>query len=485
MSLSEKLKSILGWLAPPSKTSPDDSPYRELTPVDAQTIATKYRLREEGERLGSEGVPSLDAKGPVGAEALVIAEIATARLAYLAWGSHRLNALDSEIDAWDIRHDINAALIADETFQNKAASLITTQRQVLDQLSKRVNERDTELQKFKEKNHIDRSCLAPTPSTKRLIYAILLLILIGESFANATFFQQGMAGGFLDGMGMALVFAAINLFPAFYIGKWLLPFNNHCESGRRITGYFGFVLWVFTAVTIALIVAHYRNALTAQSSDPATEAWNSLFGSPFALGNLNSLMLSILSIFFSLIALFDGYKTVDPYPGYGEVTERLETAQSEYAEEVNEVLSSLEIFKKEALEKVNSMVSRASGVSGALAGLINEKESAGQRLQAVMTQSSAAADAAVQIFRAENSIARRPGKDPKYFTESPELQKIEILNFDTTQSEAFREDLNGKVTELIERAQDIVQRIDKAFNQDYNTLKPLAEQFKQRTTPWQ
>lgn len=478
MSLSQTLKKLFGWLTPPQKAPSEESPYRELTPVDAEAVAAKYRLREEGARLGAGAVPAIDAKGPIGAEASALVEIETARLAYQTWGSHRLNALDSEIDAWDIRHDINAALIADETFKNKAAALITTEKQVLDQLSAKMAERERELQKFKEKNQLDRSCIAPTAAAQWLIHAILLLILIIESFANATFFQQGMAGGFLDGMTMALVFAAINLLPAYFIGKWLLPYKNHCEPNKRATGYFGIALWIFIAVIIALIVAHYRNALIAQSDDPATQAWNSLFGSPFALGNLNSLMLFIVSVFFSLIALIDGYKTVDPYPGYGIVTERLDSAQNDYAEEVNGVLAALEAFRKEELDKINSTVHRSSGVNGALAALINEKESAGQRLQAAMTHASAAANALVQIFRAENSLARRPGEDPTYFSRVPELKKIELPNFDTTQSIALRDDLSEKVTQLVDQAQNIVQRIEKAFNSEYNTLKPLAEQFK-------
>lgn len=478
MSLIDKLKKLWAWLTPPAKTAVEDSPYRELTPVDAEDIATKYRLREEGARLGAGGVPAIDARGPVGAEASALLEIETARLAYQAWGSHRLNALDSQIEEWDIRHEINAALIADETFKNKAAALITTEKQVLNQLSAKVTERERELQQFKEKNHLERSCMAPTAAAKMLIHAILLCILIGESGMNAWLFQKGLAGGLLDGMTMASGFALINLVPAYFIGKWLLPLKNHCQANKRATGYLGIVLWIVLATIISLIVAHYRNALIAQSDDPATQAWNSLFGSPFSLGNLDSLLLFILSLFFSFVALFEGYKTDDPYPGYGVVCGRLESAQSDYAQEVSGVLESLETLKKEELDKVNTTVQRSSNVNGALAALINQKESAGQRLQAALTQASAAAEAVVQIFRAENSLARRPAEDPKYFSKSPELQRIEIPNFDTTQSVALREELSSEVTKLVNQAQDIVQRIEKAFNSDYNTLKPLSEQFK-------
>lgn len=203
MSFIATLKKIRLRPTYTAKTLADNSRYRDLTAVDAEEIALKYKLREEGARLGAGGVPALESNGPVGAEAAALLEVETARLAYQSWGSHRLNALDSEIDAWDIRHDINAALIADQTFQNKAAALITTERQVLEQLSAKATERSSELQKFKEKNQIDRGCLTPSAAAKSLSYAFLLIILIGESIANASFFQQGLAGGFLDGMGMA------------------------------------------------------------------------------------------------------------------------------------------------------------------------------------------------------------------------------------------------------------------------------------------
>lgn len=64
MLFIDKLKKIWGWLTPPPARAAEDSPYRELTPVDVEDIATKYRLREEGARLGAGGVPAADAKGP-------------------------------------------------------------------------------------------------------------------------------------------------------------------------------------------------------------------------------------------------------------------------------------------------------------------------------------------------------------------------------------------------------------------------------------
>jgi hypothetical protein len=60
----------------------------------------------------------------------------------------------------------------------------------------------------------------------------------------------------------------------------------------------------------------------------------------------------------------------------------------------------------------------------------------------------------------------------------PELKKIDLPSFDTSQNIALRDELSRNVTRLIDQAQNIVQRIEKAFNSDYNTLKPLAEQFK-------
>jgi hypothetical protein len=57
MLLIDKLKKIWAWFTPPSARAAEDSPYRELTPVNVEEIAKKYRLREEGARLGAGAVP--------------------------------------------------------------------------------------------------------------------------------------------------------------------------------------------------------------------------------------------------------------------------------------------------------------------------------------------------------------------------------------------------------------------------------------------
>lgn len=39
MSVVDKLNNVLGWLTPSPKNAQDKSPYKELTPVDAEAIS--------------------------------------------------------------------------------------------------------------------------------------------------------------------------------------------------------------------------------------------------------------------------------------------------------------------------------------------------------------------------------------------------------------------------------------------------------------
>lgn len=474
MSIFEKIKN---WFYPPRTTADQQSSYPDLAPINAEEVAFKYNLRTEGARLGAGNVPAVDTNGPVGAEAAAILEVETARLSYQAWGSHRLNSLDGQIDNCDIRHEINAALVADQTFKNKAVNLLNEKKDTLNLLAQSVNDTAKELNDFKKLNKLDRLSKAPSQSEKILLWSILFVILFLESIVNAQFFKDGLAGGFLDGVIMAGIFASINIGFAVFIGWKLIPSINSIINLKKLTGYFGILMWLIFAITLALMIAHYRNALEANSIEPHVEAWTILFSTPFHLGNLKALLLFKLSLVFSLFALIDGYKLDDSYPGFGAITRKHLEAQDNYATEINDVLKLLEDLKKEQLDKVNDTVARTSGVTATLATLINDKESASQRLNAAMTYATAAANAVAQIFRAENSLARRPNPDPVYFSKQPELELVSIPNFDTTESKNLLDEQRKLVTNLVNEAQNIRQKIEKAFNQDFDYLSPISNQF--------
>ena len=54
-----------------------------------------------------------------------------------------------------------------------------------------------------------------------------------------------------------------------------------------------------------------------------------LLNSPFGLTDFSSWMLVLIGSLFALIALFDGLKSDDKYPGYGAVVRKLKDALDE------------------------------------------------------------------------------------------------------------------------------------------------------------
>jgi hypothetical protein len=94
-----------------------------------------------------------------------------------------------------------------------------------------------------------------------------------------------------------------------------------------------------------------------------------------------------------------------------------------------------------------------------------------------MTTSQAAANAAVQIFRADNLLARNGAPFPPYFNTTPKLSEIEVPLFDTTNDLLVEKEMASLVERLISSAQDIRRRIETAFNEKYDQLIPITNHF--------
>ena len=89
----------------------------------------------------------------------------------------------------------------------------------------------------------------------------------------------------------------------------------------KAIGILGFMFWgVFTAI-FNLCVGHirsiYEEGNIGLDSNPWTEGFVSFIDNPIGLVDFMSWVLVFIGILFAIIALFDGIRVDDKYPGYG------------------------------------------------------------------------------------------------------------------------------------------------------------------------
>ena len=473
MRLAERFRH---WLT----VSPNANPKKghpDLYPLDVAKLAKELRLAEEGKRLGEAGLPAPDAKSLSGPEAAIIQRVEKARQDYVDWAVLRLRVLSQDLGKRNITQAVNRALQADKELERKASALLSEQEGLLRSLGDSARRLKIEVEDFRSKHRITREPNFPSPSGLYLRYALLLLLVAVEGTVNAGFFAQGLSTGLLGGFAIAGLLATLNVATAFVFGKFLVRYWSHNSLGPRLLGVVCFLAAVAMMTVIGTGIAHYRDSLTSEAADAAMSALLTFRSNPFELRDAFSWALFGISVAFGFASLFDGLYSDDPYPGYGPISRRAQVAINDHEDEMAMVRSALEELKDEELKALDQALKESQAAVAVFQSLIEDKKAAGSRLFTALRDADNSLTALLSRFRTENELHRGGISRPLYFDTKPELLALQLPDFTTAAEDASLVQQSELVANLLAEAQQVRARIQAAFNQQYDRLKPLDSHF--------
>lgn len=470
------LEKLWNWLTSSNPRKPRKA-HPDLYPIDVERIAKDLRLVEEAKRLGDAGLPAAESVVISGPEAGVVQRVEKARQDYVDWGALRLNVLNTDLSRRDITKDVNRARQADQEFERKASALLTEQDAVVRGLGEVARKRKAELEAFRVEHQLNREAHYPTGSGTFLRYAIVAALIAVEAVLNAKFFAQGLDSGLLGGFIEAAIMAAINVSIAFAMGKFAVRYVNHRDSFPKALGFLALVAAFAVMSCIGLSIAHYRDSLTVESSNPAKAALEAFIAHPFQLKDFFSWALFAISMMFGIGSLLDGLFSDDLYPGYGPISRRTQTAIDDYETELSALHAALEELKDEELKGLDATLKRVQSDVAVFESLIHDKQMANSRLTTALLDADNSLDALLKKFRTENEIHRKGAKRPSYFDMQPNLSVIQLPDFRTESEELKLQEQKGLVATLLAEEQDIRSRIQAAFTQQFDRLKPLDLHF--------
>jgi hypothetical protein len=385
--------------------------------------------------------------------------------------------LNERLEKTDVTQTVNRARQADREFERKASSLITEQDAVLRATGARARQLDAELRAFKSGHGLNRRAVYPTGARAFFGYALLLFLVVLEGVLNASFFAQGVDSGLLGGAAYAMALAALNVAIAYGLGRWPSRFLHHRQSGMKVFGWGAVLAALVGMVAVGLSIAHFRDALTAGSTEAPAAAMHALMNTPLMLKDLLSWGLFGISVVFALIAFFDGHFSDDLYPGFGKVSRRADEAAEAYESELQAMRSGLDELREQEVKALDAAArdSQASVVS--FATTIEDKRSAKLKFEAALQDSANSLEAVLLIFRQENEVARKGLPRPAYFDLPPQLASLNMPDFGTQADEERLATQRVLAKKLLAEVQDIRGRIQAAFNQKFDLLKPLPQHF--------
>jgi hypothetical protein len=471
---------IFNWFkdwATKSKRSMEMPRHPDLHPINVSSLNQKLGLREAAKRLGEGGIPASDAKDLTGPESAAMQAIETYRQGYLAWAVARMNLLSMDLAKINIEAAVNRALNADKEFERKAAGLLSERHSDIQALKNAATRATKELEDFRVANGLTTEAQWPAGTTAFMWYSMAVLLVVIEGILNAGFFAQGLDSGLLGGLTYAGALAFINVGIAFFFGKWVVRNLNHIKLPQKIGGALGLFLALGLIGLVGLSIAHFRDAMTAEAVDPALAAFEALKASPFQLRDILSWGLFILSITFGIIGLADGYKTDDPYPVYGKISRRAQQIVDDFEAEIEDLREQLEELKNEVLEGLEDALRSSQADLAVYKSRIEEKDAAAIRLSTALQNADNSLAALLRDFRNENELHRQGLARPAYFDTLPAMKVLPFPDFSSEADRAAHAAHAVHVQRFINEMEQIRARIQEAFNNQYDHLKPLRTQY--------
>ena len=254
--------------------------------------------------------------------------------------SNRFDALESRADK--SLEDIKFLNDAKTQFSNQLDEKLENYLPLITDANSKVRSLKEEVNEFKEKNKLKRD--ASYPDSKLMSYFILLALLMIESFINGTLFASGSAQGIFGGWSIAILISAVNVIFGFMVGAFWGKLSWSVHKSVKAIGVFGFMIWGAVTSVFNLCVGHvrsiYEEGKLTPDDNPWVEGFESFVANPIGLYDFTSWILVFIGILFAIIALFDGIKIDDQYPGYGTIVRKLKDAQTNLFEEVDDLKES-------------------------------------------------------------------------------------------------------------------------------------------------
>jgi len=215
-----------------------------------------------------------------------------------------------------------------------------------------------ELNRFRLANKLSKR-EAYYPTSYILHFAWIFVFIFVEALINAYFFGEASSLGLLGGVLIGFVTSFFNVTLSTLAG-YILRYKNHVSWFKKILGLLTFTLLVVAIFILHLFIAHYREIL---SSNPHVEIWSVLepmLKQPFALHDMETLILVALGLLVTLFSIFKGMNLDDRYPGYGAVYRRWREKEDQFLSSKKQARNLMRELYSVSLRKSDEMVATLS-----------------------------------------------------------------------------------------------------------------------------
>jgi hypothetical protein len=410
-------------------------PYEPLAvafpPVDMLRYRTQLDLDREGFQNGSCNSPTSDNVTFDAIEQRIVTSIESERNKSQEIYIANMRAYGERLRALRVHVLLQRAAVAAEEARTDFNDTSNSAKDRLFELQRTLRERSQELERFRAANGLNRP--SNRPESRILHFGIVSILFLVESVLNGLFLAKGLDFGYVQGIGEAAIIAGLNIGSGLVLGAFFLRQLHHLRAIRVLVGCVGILAYGCLAVGLNFAVAHYRDALGGPSPEnAATVARRSLQLQPFHVDDINSLLLLVMGMSFSIFATVDGYKMDDPYPGYGRLVADYRQEQDDFRDAKEEETARLAEVKDRVLGRLDRYASDIEARRSTSHAVLQQRDGFRQLFLRHLEHLEQAGNELLTCYRTANARARTEPA-PLHFSQRwimPRLDRGVLANED-------------------------------------------------------
>jgi hypothetical protein len=393
--------------------------------LDPQVVARDLGLEKLGRGRGSIGEPPSASATLDEIEMRIVDRVEAERKAAHAILLDQLHTYDERLANLDFEGRFSeirqAAPAAVSEFKAEAA----TGRDELNRLRRALKEHEEEKEAFKREHRLTRAPHPPSAGAQTLKFGFIAILLLVETVLNGTFLAKGSELGLVGGTTEAFAFALLNVLGSFLFGRIGLPQLVHRGLLHKLIGLFALLAWFVFALALNLALAHYREVSGQLLESGGSAVIARLTEAPLSLTDIKSWLFFGIGFFFSVAALIDGTITVDPYPGFGSVQRRLDTAHTSYIDRKQTLIDGLLDVRDQYIEILEETNRDLSARRAEYDQILTARGRLVRLFDQHQTHLAQVLNALLVIYRDANRRARK-AKPPARFAGRYDLPRIPV-----------------------------------------------------------
>ena len=287
-------------------------------PLDIERLTKQLDVVKRAEDEGRRDIPPSGEEIPSGTQREIIAHFSDRRRRARQQAANRVEKSRAVLEKLQNSDDLTTVRDIPGRCENKILRRVADVETRLHSAAERERNQKQHYEAFRKQNGLDRAAQYPRVPYRYHMIATVLIVAVALAMVSMSGGYSGSASGV--SLAWIVTVSVVAVLVPFVIGDSLLRWINHVGAFKAFIGWISAVMALALIVAMAFYTDFHIATLLANPEAANRDVLEAMLAAPRVdLSEVASWMGFVLLALSGLLAMLLGYRSDDPYPGYGAV----------------------------------------------------------------------------------------------------------------------------------------------------------------------